>query len=110
MCREGSPLARLLQLAPLLLMVRGQELGVEQPMRAPELQSSRELLPVLKLLRWRVQPADRAAAPPARGEAAHSDAAVVQLLAVVPATAAVVFGQWIEQEQAVDRGTVERHP
>ena len=116
---EGSPLARLLQQRLLTLqllehqLMLQQELLVEQLMRAPELQSSRELLPALRLrrlLRWLVRPADRAAAPPARGEAAHFDEAVVPRPEAEPAIAAVASGQLIWPGEAVDRGTVERHP
>ena len=110
MCREGSPLARLLKR---WLLKQQLVLVLDQLLRPQELQSSLELVPVLKLLRWSrrlVQPANRAAAPPATGEVARFDAAVVQRLAAGPATAAVVTGQWIWRGLAVDRGTVERPP
>ena len=110
MCQEGSPLARLLKR---WLLKQQLVLVLDQLLRPQELQSSLELVPVLKLLRWSrrlVQPANRAAAPPATGEVARFDAAVVQRLAAGPATAAVVTGQWIWRGLAVDRGTVERHP
>ena len=121
MFREGLPLARLLRywlLRQRLLkrwmlkqqLVLGQALVLEQPLKPQEPQSSLEL--VLRLLRLSlrlVQPANRAAAPPARAEVARSDAAVVQRLEAELATAAVVSGQWIWRGPAVDRGTVGRH-
>ena len=123
MCREGSPLAHLMScrlLRQRLLkrwllkqqLVLGQALMLEQLLRPQELQSSIELVPVMRLLglsRRLVQPANRAAVPPARGEVERSDAAVVQRLEAGPATAAVVSDQWIWRGPAVDRGTVGRH-
>ena len=52
MCREGSPLTRLLrdQLLEQQLM-RGKALVLEQPLRPQELQNSLELVPVQRLLR-----------------------------------------------------------
>ena len=116
MFREGLPLARLLRQRLLKrwmlkqLLVLGQALVLEQPRKPQEPQSSLEL--VLRLLRLSlrlVQPANRAAAPPARAQVARSDAAVVQPLEAELATAAVVSGQWIWRGPAVDRGTVGTH-
>ena len=91
MCREDSPLALLAQqqLLKQQLLPR-QGLVLEQLRRPQALQSSIGLVPVRRLLRLSrglVQPTNQAAAPPARGAVAHSDAAVVQRLAAEPATA-----------------------
>ena len=113
--REGSPLAGLLRHRSLRkrLLQRWLPKRPLVPVQGPVLEqllNSLELVPVmrlLRLLRQLVQPADRAAAPPARGAAERSGAAVVQHLGAATAIAAIGHGQWIWLSQVVDRGTGE---